>query len=42
MCSTCCALGVDEIYCAQQFVFVRVAFSRPCGGLGGEAKIILR
>jgi len=42
MCSTCCALGVIEIYCVQQFVFVTVVASRPFGRLGVGGKTVLR
>ena len=42
MCSTCCALGEGGIHCVQQFVFVTVVASRPCGRLGVEGKTVLR
>jgi len=41
MCSTCCALGGDGMYCVQQFVFVRVVANRPCGGVGVEGEFVL-
>ena len=40
--STCCALGVVDMYCVQQFVFVTGVGNRLCGVLGVEGKIILR
>jgi hypothetical protein len=42
MCSTCCALGVVGIYCAQQFVFVTFVANGLFGRFGVEGRIILR
>jgi hypothetical protein len=40
--STGCALGVVGEYREQQFVVATGVFSRECGRIGGEGKIILK
>jgi hypothetical protein len=42
MCSTCCALGVVEEYREHQFLVAAGVVNRPCGGLGGEEKVLLK